>query len=43
MRIQNAGRLIFAGAVLCVLGAWLSVYLIAAGLLLLLAGIFIIT
>ncbi len=41
--IPNSNKLIVAGFLLCVLGAWLSVYIVAVGLLLIIAGIFIIT
>jgi len=41
--IRNSGKFIITGFLLCVFGAWVSVYLVALGLLLIIAGIVIIT
>ncbi len=39
----NSNKFIVAGFLMCLLGAWLSVYLLAAGLLLVIVGIVMIT
>ncbi len=41
--LPNSNKFIVAGFLLCFLGAWLSVYLLAVGLLLIIVGIVKIT